>query len=318
MSTPFKTQFFESSRRVALDSVSSNNIVNNSILGVDISLGTIELNNLSASCIASLSGGGGGGGLTANSVNSSHIINGSILAEDICNNTITGSKIAVGTITSSNIADGTILAEDICNNTITGSKIAVGTITSSNIANETILAEDICNNTITGSKIAVGTITSSNILDRTILGIDISLGQIGQAHFDASFTTILTDFGVSLEEDGDAIKELQKAQGVISIRNATTYDQDFTYTVSYKHPSTGVLTEFASYSKLSYKLTASHFYKMPSLTHKILIAVSNAGGVSAEGAVVLYGAELDDKDGNNILIMGDYENNIMVEIDVAI
>ena len=77
--------------------VNSSQIIDRGIKGIDIALATIELNNLSAAAIASLSGGGGG--LTENSVNSSHIINGTIGTEDISDNAITGSKIADGTIT---------------------------------------------------------------------------------------------------------------------------------------------------------------------------------------------------------------------------
>jgi len=95
-----------SSTNYDIINIGSSQIIDRGIKGIDIGLATIDISNLSASCIASLSGGGGG--LTANSVDSSHIINGSILAEDICNNTITGSKIADGTITGSKIADNTI------------------------------------------------------------------------------------------------------------------------------------------------------------------------------------------------------------------
>ena len=220
MTVPFKTQF------ISQQSINSANIIDRTITSADIALGTIDISNLSASCIASL-GGGGGGGLTANSVDSSHIIN------------------------------------------------------------------------------------------RSILGIDISLGQISEAHFDASFTTQLTNFAVALEEAGDAIKELSKLQGVIGIRNATTVAQGFGYMLSYKHPTTGILTTFASYTKLDMTITATHFFKLPSLTHKILIEVDNGGGVSVEGASIIYGGTIEDSEGNNILLSID-DVNVMVEIEVAI
>jgi hypothetical protein len=241
-----------------------------------------------------------GGPPGPDSVGTSQIINGTITTTDICDNAITNAKIAHNAVGNTNVIDGAI----------THAKLSSNCIQSHNILDETILGTDISNNTITGSKIAVGTITSSNILDRTILGIDISLSQISEAHFDASFTTIL-------EEIGDAIKELQKLQGLISIRNATTYDQGFSYTLSYKHPSTGVLTQFASYTKLNYTITASHFFKLPGLTYKILIEVSNAGGVAVQGASVIFGGSIDDVDGNNILLLIE-DVNVMVEIDVAI
>jgi hypothetical protein len=229
------------------------------------------------------------------------------LIKEIKRDTGGGGPPGPDSVGTSQIINGTITTADICDNAITYEKIAANAVTNTRIAN---LA-------VTHAKLSSNCVESHNILDRTILGIDISLGQIGEAHFDASFTAQLSAFAVTLEENGDAIKELQKLQGIIGIRNATTYDQDFSYTLSYKHPTTGALTEFASYTKLSYKLTASHFFKLPSLTHTILIAVSNAGGVSVEGANIIYGADVYDSDGNNIeLEITDV--NVMIEIDVAI
>jgi hypothetical protein len=105
MAPPFSSTDYETTI------INSSQIKDRGIKGIDIELATIELNNLSAAAIASLSGGGGG--LTENSVNSSHIINGTIGTEDISDNAITGSKIANETITSSNILNGTILGTDI-------------------------------------------------------------------------------------------------------------------------------------------------------------------------------------------------------------
>ena len=84
------------------NSINSTHIQNRTILGEDISTGTIDLSNLSAGAITSLQT------TPANSINSSHIQTGSILGEDISGGTITGVNIANETITGSNIADGTI------------------------------------------------------------------------------------------------------------------------------------------------------------------------------------------------------------------
>jgi len=91
MAPPFSSSNYETTN------INSSQIIDRGIKGIDIELGTIELNNLSAAAIASLSGGGGG--LTENSVNSSHIINGTIGTVDISDNAITGNKIANNTIT---------------------------------------------------------------------------------------------------------------------------------------------------------------------------------------------------------------------------
>jgi hypothetical protein len=89
MAPPFKSTNYD------IINIGSAQIIDRTIKSIDIALGTIDISNLSASCISSL----GGGGLTANSVNSSHIQDGTILGTDIANNTITASNIANNTIT---------------------------------------------------------------------------------------------------------------------------------------------------------------------------------------------------------------------------
>ena len=175
--------------------------------------------------IKSIGGGGGDGELTADSIDSSHIINGSILSTDICNNTITGSNIAVGTITSSNILNGTILETDISNNAITFDKLAYNSvgntriingavtheklssncIQSHNIVNGTILGSDISDATITASNIAVGTITSSNIAYETIVGDNIANETIGLNKIEPFV--------------GETLKKLLNPTGLITIYN---------------------------------------------------------------------------------------------------
>ena len=113
------------------DSVGTSQIINGTITTADIALGTIDISNLSASCIASLSGGGGG--LTANSVDSSHIINGSILGTDISHNTITYDNIAANAVTNTKIA----------NNAVTHAKLSSNCVESHNILDRTILGIDI-------------------------------------------------------------------------------------------------------------------------------------------------------------------------------
>jgi len=280
----------------------SSSIINNSITNADIALGTIELNNLSASCIASLSGGGGG--LTANSVDSSHIINGSILTIDICDNAITYEKIAANAVTNTKIA----------NDSVSHAKLTGNCIQSHNIVDGTILGTDICDNTITGSKIAVGTITSSNILDRTILGIDISLGQISEAHFDASFNT-------QLEEFGDIIKELSRPFGVIRIINQSLTETNFNYDLYVYNAVSEVYDLLVSAIRLKKSDSFSHFYQVANKYTTMKLNVDSTGGISVEAFNIIQGAENVNEDGNELIFqIGESTNyqNIEIGVEVAI
>lgn len=84
------------------DSVGTSQIVDRAIKGIDISLATIELNNLSASCIASLSGGGGG-----------TIADNSIQNIKLFDKTIENTKIKNGTITSSLLDANLTVSNDL-------------------------------------------------------------------------------------------------------------------------------------------------------------------------------------------------------------
>lgn len=98
------------------DSVGTSQIVDRAIKGIDISLATIELNNLSASCIASLSGGGGG-----------TIADNSIQNIKLFDKTIENTKIKDGTITSSLLDANLTVSNDltVINNLIVNGNIDV-------------------------------------------------------------------------------------------------------------------------------------------------------------------------------------------------
>jgi hypothetical protein len=207
---------------------------------------------------------------------------------------IGGVSLTLNSVNSSHIQNGSILGIDICDGTITTSKIADNTITSEQLQGNCVTTSKIPNNTIIESQLQGNCVTETKILDGAVTQSKLS-------------TALL-----------DRIAELEKLQGIISIRNATSFAQGFSYTLSYKHPTTGVLTQFASYTNLNYTLTATHFFKLPSLTHVISIEVdSGAIGVSVEGASIIYGGTIEETDGNNILLSID-DVNVMVEIDVAI
>jgi hypothetical protein len=250
------------------DSIDTTQIINGTIRGIDISLGTIDISNLSASCIASLSGGGGG--LTANSVDSSHIINGSILTIDICDNAITYEKIAANAVTNTRIAAGAV----------------------------------------THAKLSSDCIQSHNILDRTILGIDISLGQIGEAHFDASFNT-------QLEEIGDAIKELSKPFGIIRIINESLGEDYFDYQLSIYNAIDDEYDSLATAIRLKKNGSFTHFYQVANKYTTMKLNVG--GGVDVMAFNMLQGAENVNDDGNELIFqIGDSTNYQNIEIGVEV
>lgn len=184
-----------------------------------------------------------------------------------------------------------------------GVSLTLNSVNSSHIQNGSILAIDICDRTITTSKIADNTIIESHLQGNCVTETKIFDGAVTQSKLS---TALL-----------NRIAELEKLQGLISIRNSTSFNQGFSYTLSYKHPSTDVLTQFASYNNLNYTLTASHFFKLPSLTHLVVLSVSTAGDVGVETATLLYGGEIILSDGN-ILEFEITDVNVVIQVAVSI
>lgn len=238
-------------------------------------------------------------------INTSYIYKEDYLREQFTSNNTTNQHLVIenksvdGNIIFKTQETGRIIINDLSVNSINGVpysgsvSLTLNSVNSSHIQNGSILGIDICDGTITTEQLQDNCVTSTKILDGAVTQSKLSTALLNR------------------------IAELEKLQGIISIRNATSFAQGFSYTLSYKHPTTGVLTQFASYTNLNYTLTASHFFKLPSLTHLIRLAVSSAGGVVVQNSNMIFGAGISDSDGN-IFDWEIYKDNVMVEFEVAI
>ena len=184
------------------NTINSSHIADGTILGTDISAGTITEDKLSSAVQTKLNLAGT---IPANSINSSHIIDGSILGTDISAGTINLSNLsasAISSLTTLTIPANSINSSHIQNGTITGADIGAYTITDGNIlfnsiGNDklndlTIQDNKIANTTISLGKLTADAITSlqttpansinsSHIIDGSILTADISNNAITNA-----------------------------------------------------------------------------------------------------------------------------------------
>ena len=147
-------------------------------------------------------------------------------------------------------------------------------------------------------------IGSAEIVNRSIKGIDIELATIDISNLSASCIASLSG--------GDGL------QGVITIKNTTSYDQPFSYKLFYKNSVTLVedATEFIGYTDLNYTTSASHFFKLPSLLHLITLKVLSP--VSLEGYNVYYGGEDNFTGDGNIQDFLITDVNVLIGCEVAI
>lgn len=216
--------------------------------------------------------GGGGGPPGPDSVGTSQIINGTITTADICDNAITNAKIAHNAVGNTNVINGAI----------------------------------------THAKLSSDCVQSHNIVDRTILGIDISFGQIGEAHLDASFITILG-------EVGDAIKALSRPFGIIRIINESFTETHFDYQLSIYNAVTDVYDSISTAIRLKKNDSFTHFYQVANQLTNIKLNVASGGGISVSAFNILQGAELVESDGNELIFcIGESTNYQNIEIGVEV
>jgi hypothetical protein len=163
--------------------INSSQIIDRTIKGIDIGLGTIELNNLSAAAIASL----GGGGLTPNSIDSSHIIDGGITGDDInitssitCND-LTSEFITVneGTFNSQIFINGTIFTHILQFMSSAGTKV-YGTAT-------------LVGGTVTVTNALATTTSSSIFLSRNNVVSAANMGHLYVVKGTGSFQIVSTN-----------------------------------------------------------------------------------------------------------------------------
>jgi hypothetical protein len=205
---------------------------------------------------------------------------------------------SVGT---SQIINGTITTADIIDHAITYEKIAANAVTNTRIAN----------GAVTHAKLSSNCVESHNILDRTILGTDISLGQIGEEHFDASFTAQLTTFS-------GILGTLSRPFGIIRIINQSVPDNEFNYELSIFNAVSEEYDILSTAIRLKKNNSFTHFYQAANnLTNMKLIVSGDGIGVGAFN--ILQGAELvDDEDGELTFKIGSSTNYQNIEIGVEV
>ncbi len=166
---------------IADDAITTEKILNETILAEDIGTGSVETSEILDETILAEDIGTG-------SVETSEILDETILAEDIGTGSVETSEILDETILAEDIGTGSVETSEILDETILAEDIATGSVETSEILNETILAEDIgpgsvetseiLNETILAEDIATGSVATSEILNETILAEDIAAGSV--------------------------------------------------------------------------------------------------------------------------------------------
>ena len=126
---------------IADNAITTNKILNETILAEDIGTGAVETSEILDETIQAVD-------IDTGAVTTSEILNETILAEDIATGAVETSEILDETIQAADIDTGAVTTSEILDETIQAEDIDTGAVTTSEILNGTILNEDIANGTI--------------------------------------------------------------------------------------------------------------------------------------------------------------------------
>jgi hypothetical protein len=117
----------------AVNTVGSDDVINNSLLSEDVQNGTL-----------------GGVDLRENTIGSARVVDDSLTSADIKDDTLTADDIKNGQINSGDVQDDTLTADDLKNGTIGSSDVAANSLGGGRITDNSLKGTDIQESSLTG------------------------------------------------------------------------------------------------------------------------------------------------------------------------
>ena len=166
---------------LADNSVTTNKIVDGTILTVDLADGSVTNPKLAPDAVTTdkiLDGEVMEADLADDSVNSAKVVDESLTGDDILDGSITIDDLAPGTIGTGSLADGSVTNPKLAPNSVTTNKILDGEIMEADLADSSVTTAKIADGSVTNVKLANNAVTTDKILDGTISSADLAPGTI--------------------------------------------------------------------------------------------------------------------------------------------
>ena len=142
----------------AANTIGSDDIIDESIQGVDIKNGQVRSADI-------LNGGVGSVDLGADSVSTATVLDESLTSGDLGTDSVNATEIADGSIDSGEIVNDSLLASDL----------AASSVGTSEIADGSVGTLDLGSNAVTGAKVANNSLTTADIAGADVNGGSISI-----------------------------------------------------------------------------------------------------------------------------------------------
>ena len=176
----------------AVDTVGSEDIIDNSIQSVDIKNGNVSTSDIANATVANTD-------LSADAVDGSKVFDASLGAADlgfesvasgeIATNAVNGSEVAANAIDSDEVAANTLVASDLASGSVGGAELVDGTVDTVDLDDNSVQSAKIANESVTAFDLAGGQSNGSITLNSGFVatgrcrdvGISVPGAQVGEA-----------------------------------------------------------------------------------------------------------------------------------------
>ncbi|MGY2873178.1 hypothetical protein ACVW00_000368 [Marmoricola sp. URHA0025 HA25] len=169
----------------AAGQITSKQIKNNTIKGIDVRDGTLT-------------------GID--------VADGGLSSADILDGTITSADVALNALTAEDLAANSVTSSELANDSVTSAKIANGSVTSADVADETLTSADLATDSVQATEVADNSLDSGEIIDFGLSNEDIGVleaevnadGSLADSdHFGTTSSNLGTgsyavDFGINV------------------------------------------------------------------------------------------------------------------------
>ncbi len=110
-----------------------------------------------------------------NSIQSVDIKNGNVSTSDIANATITGADLHADSVTAASILDGTIANADLAPDAVNSANVVNESLTAADLASDSVGSSEIPNNAVGATEVASNSIDSGEVVDFGLTNEDVGV-----------------------------------------------------------------------------------------------------------------------------------------------
>jgi hypothetical protein len=109
-----------------------------------------------------------------NTIRGVDILKGTLKGVDVKDNTLAGVDVRNGSLTGADVSDGSLTGADLANSAVNSAKVANGSVTGADFANNAVNSAKVADGSLTGADVQDGSLTGADVADGSVAGVDVA------------------------------------------------------------------------------------------------------------------------------------------------